>query len=76
MVPSSDDTIRAQAFLDSVGKTLKTDSEFIAAAKLFSDDRQTRELGGDLGWYREDSLDANYKEAVDSLPRAESAALF
>jgi len=68
VVPSSDDTARALAFMDSVEATLKTDSNFIAAAKSLSDDRQTRDLGGDLGWFQEDSLDANYKEAVDTLP--------
>ncbi len=68
VVPSGDDTVRARAFLDSVGKTLKTEKDFSTAAKALSDDRQTRELGGDLGWFQQDSLDASYKQVVDTLP--------
>ena len=67
VVPTGD-TARALAFTDSLGKTLKTDKDFENAAKSISEDRQTRELGGDLGWFQQDSLNTAYKEIVDALP--------
>ena len=68
VVPAAEDSTRALAFADSLGKTLKTDKDFENAAKSISEDRQTREQGGDLGWFQQDSLNAAYKQVVDSLP--------
>ena len=67
VIPSTGDTARALAYLDSVGKTLKTAKDFSTAAQSISEDRQTKELGGDLGWFQRDSLQSSYKEVVDSL---------
>ncbi len=68
VVPSSADTARAQAWLDSLGRTLKTHEAFKAAARSWSDDRKTRDLGGDLGWFSRDSLAGEYKAVADTMP--------
>jgi peptidyl-prolyl cis-trans isomerase SurA len=68
VIPSAEDSVRARSFLDSLRSTLKTTEEFAAAARKFSEDRKSKELGGDLGWFPKDQLDPSYKEAVDSLP--------
>ncbi len=67
VIPSTQDTARALAFMDSVRQTLKTGPEFAAAAREISEDRDTRDQGGDLGWFSRDQLDPAYKAAVDSL---------
>lgn len=68
VTPSSADTARARVWLDSLGGTLKTTEAFKAAARRFSDDRKTRDLGGDLGWFSRDSLAGAYKAVVDTVP--------
>lgn len=68
VIPSPADTARARAFLDSLRGTLGSQEDFRATARRFSDDRQTRDLGGDLGWFSRDSLSGVYKSAVDTLP--------
>ncbi len=67
VVPSTEDIARARAFLDSVRLTLKSSADFATAARALSEDKKTREQGGDLGWFQKDQLDPSYKDAVDSL---------
>jgi peptidyl-prolyl cis-trans isomerase SurA len=67
VTPSAADTVRARAWLDSLGRTLKTAEAFKAAARAHSDDRKTRDLGGDLGWFSRDSLAGAYKAVVDTV---------
>ena len=68
VTPSAEDSARARVFLDSLGRTLKTAAAFKAAARSLSEDRKTRDLGGDLGWFSRDSLAGAYRAVVDSLP--------
>jgi peptidyl-prolyl cis-trans isomerase SurA len=68
VVPSAADTARARAWLDSLGRTIKTHDAFKLAARTWSDDRKSRDLGGDLGWFSRDSLAGNYKAVADSVP--------
>jgi len=67
VTPSAADTARARAWVDSLGRTLKTHDAFKAAARAFSDDRKTRDIGGDLGWFSRDSLAGVYKAVVDTV---------
>lgn len=67
VIPSAADTARARAWLDSLGRTLTTHAAFSTAARTWSDDRKTRDLGGDLGWFSRDSLAGVYKSVVDTL---------
>jgi peptidyl-prolyl cis-trans isomerase SurA len=68
VTPSAADSVRARTFLDSLSRTLTTADAFKAAARSLSEDRKTRDLGGDLGWFSRDSLAGSYKAVVDSLP--------
>lgn len=68
VTPSDADTARARAWLDSLGRTLRTQEAFRAAARTHSDDRRTRELGGDLGWFPRDSLAGTYRAVTDTIP--------
>ncbi|HEX2612407.1 MAG TPA: peptidylprolyl isomerase [Fibrobacteria bacterium] len=68
VTPSAADTARARTWLDSLGRTLTTTESFRAATRSFSDDRKTRDLGGDLGWFSRDSLAGAYRAVADSLP--------
>lgn len=68
VTPSAADTARARDWLDSLGRTLRTQDAFRAAARAHSDDRRTRDLGGDLGWFSRDSLAGTYRAVTDTLP--------
>jgi peptidyl-prolyl cis-trans isomerase SurA len=65
--PAAADTVRAQVWLDSLRRTIKTHEEFKSAARTYSDDRKTRDLGGDLGWFSLDSLAGVYKAVADTV---------
>jgi peptidyl-prolyl cis-trans isomerase SurA len=67
VTPSATDTARARDWLDSLGRTLKSHEDFRSAARTHSDDRRTRDLGGDLGWFSRDSLAGNYRAVADTL---------
>ena len=67
VTPSAADTARARAWLDSLGRTLTTHDAFKAAARAISDDRKTRDLGGDLGWFSRDSLAGAYRAVADTV---------
>lgn len=67
VTPSAADTARARAWIDSLGRTLRTAEAFRAAARTYSDDRKTRDLGGDLGWFSRDSLAGVYRAVVDTV---------
>lgn len=71
VIPSTADTARARAFVDSLGKSIKIAKDFANTAKSLSEDRQTREQGGDLGWFQQDSLNIAYRRVVDSLSEGE-----
>jgi peptidyl-prolyl cis-trans isomerase SurA len=68
VTPAAADTLRANRWLDSLGRTLKTAAAFKGAARAWSDDRKTRDLGGDLGWFSRDSLAGIYRAVVDTVP--------
>lgn len=75
LIPSPEDTVATQKRADSLRTVLLADTSkakasaaFAVMAKALSDDRQTRELGGSLGWFSRDQIDESYKAAVDTLP--------
>lgn len=51
------------ALSDSLLKELKSGSDFKAMASEFSQDRQTAELGGDLGWMTEKDITSQFGQA-------------
>jgi len=75
VIPSAEDTVRGKARADSLRAYLLADTSLEAAsvrfaktARALSDDRQTRALGGTLGWFQKDQIDEDYRDAVDTLP--------
>jgi peptidyl-prolyl cis-trans isomerase SurA len=69
LVPSAADTARTKSFMDSLrAVALKDTGAFAAMAKKFSEDKKTKEEGGNLGWFTRDQVDPRYLAAVDSLP--------
>lgn len=49
-------------------------ARFQDLARRFSDDRKTREKGGDLGWFAKEQLEEAYAAAVDTLKEGEVSA--
>lgn len=71
--PSSADTLAARQMLDSLRKTELSDSAFIKAAQQFSDDKLTRQKGGDLGWVSGENLNEDYKKAIAELKAGDNS---
>lgn len=81
VVPSAEDTALGQVRADSLRKVLLADTNkarastaFADLARKLSDDRQTKALGGSLGWFQKDQIDDAYKSAVDTLKEGEITA--
>ncbi len=55
------------AAAENVLEKLKTGGNFEELAKKFSDDSETREHGGDMGWVGKGDLDIAFEEAVFAL---------
>ena len=74
LVPRPEDSVRTRTWLDSLRKAdLKAEgaaasAAFAAQARKFSEDKKTRDLGGNLGWFTKDEIDPRYLAAVDTLP--------
>ncbi|MGH7555097.1 MAG: peptidylprolyl isomerase [Longimicrobiales bacterium] len=60
--PSDSALARAKAIADSVYQlVLAKDEDFAALARRFSEDAASRELGGDLGWFRTGVMDREFE---------------
>jgi foldase protein PrsA len=57
-----------QAVADEVMTKLKAGSDFAALAAEYSADTETKDNGGDLGWFTPESIISELKEAALSLP--------
>jgi peptidyl-prolyl cis-trans isomerase SurA len=69
LVPSAADTARTKALMDSLRTVaIKDTGAFAALARKYSEDKKTREEGGNLGWFTREQIDPQYLSAVDSLP--------
>jgi peptidyl-prolyl cis-trans isomerase SurA len=72
LIPSAEDTAVTRSYTDSLRTVLQRDTvhageTFAQMARTLSDDRQTKALGGSLGWFPKDQIDEAYKSAVDTL---------
>ncbi len=67
LIPETADSVRTQAFLDSLRTAALKGGDFPAMAKKYSEDKKTKDLGGSLGWFTRDKMDSRYLMAVDSL---------
>ncbi|MBF0432901.1 MAG: peptidylprolyl isomerase, partial [Fibrobacteria bacterium] len=71
IIPTEEDTIRTISFLDSLRVVALRDTNFHKIASMFSEDKKTKENGGDLGWFTEAALLPEYKAIVDTLPESD-----
>lgn len=69
--PSREDTNLVKQTADSLYNLLIAGDDFAELAKSFSDDEESKKLGGDLGWYPVEQLPEELKMAVRNLPTGE-----
>lgn len=69
IAPQPSDSARARAFqlADSIAQNLRAGGDFATAAKRFSQDPGSKEVGGELGWTRRGSLDRKFEAAALAL---------
>lgn len=65
--PSERDLEKAQALADSVYRLILRGADFADMAKRFSADDDSKNKGGELGWYAVADLTPEFKQAIDSL---------
>jgi peptidyl-prolyl cis-trans isomerase SurA len=58
---------RAQAKIDSIKAALDAGADFAELAKVASEDDETRDFGGDLGYFAVDDLTPDVKKVIMSL---------
>ncbi len=68
---SDDDLRQSKQSIDSLYTLLAEGANFEEVAAKFSDDDNTVEKGGDLGWYAADELSVEFKQAVAELQPGE-----
>ena len=69
--PSKYDTNLVKQTTDSLHNLLIAGGDFAELAKKFSDDEDSKKLGGDLGWYPVEQLPEGLKIAVRNLKEGE-----
>jgi peptidyl-prolyl cis-trans isomerase SurA len=69
VVPQSTEQARAQAraLADSITRELRKGADFAVAAKRFSQDPGSRDLGGDLGWTRRGMFVPEFEKVAFAL---------
>jgi peptidyl-prolyl cis-trans isomerase SurA len=67
LAPSDDDLKIKRALADSLYELIQNGADFGELAKKFSDDENSREAGGELGWYGADDLLPAFKEALTGI---------
>jgi peptidyl-prolyl cis-trans isomerase SurA len=65
--PSENDMEIKKALADSIYSQLQNGADFAALAAKYSDDENSRDSSGDLGWYSVDDLMPGFKEALTGL---------
>ncbi|HBC46755.1 MAG TPA: hypothetical protein DEO84_07085 [candidate division Zixibacteria bacterium] len=67
LTPSDEDLQAKKALADSIYNLLQNGVNFADLAHQFSDDENSRDSGGELGWYSADNLMPGFKEALADL---------
>ena len=65
--PSGEDTNLVKQTADSLYNLLTAGQDFAELAKTFSDDEESKKMGGDLGWYPVQQLPEGLRIAVRNL---------
>jgi len=71
--PSQEDQSTALRLADSLYHLVQTGTDFSQLAREFSDDSDSREAGGELGWYAVEDLTPQFSEAVRGLEVGEGS---
>ena len=66
-LPSSQDSLKVFAQLDSIAKAVESGASFAEMAKKWSQDKETNYRGGRLGWFERGELDSAYVQTVARL---------
>ncbi len=66
--PTAAEKAAARAKADSILVELRKGSDFVQAAKRYSEDPGSKELGGDLGWNRRGTMVPEFDRTMFSLP--------
>jgi peptidyl-prolyl cis-trans isomerase SurA len=72
--PGEEDLARTKSLADSLYNLLEGGADFEALVTKYSNEDESREKGGDLGWFPEEQLFPEFKGAADSLQPGEIAA--
>jgi len=64
VTPSAADTARVMTLADSLLQAVRAGASFEEAAKIYSDDNETRVNGGELGWFALANLPPEFASAV------------
>jgi peptidyl-prolyl cis-trans isomerase SurA len=67
VTPTLQSVERAQAKIDSIKAALDAGADFAALARVASEDEETRDFGGDLGYFAVDDLTPDVKKVIMSL---------
>jgi peptidyl-prolyl cis-trans isomerase SurA len=67
LLPSDEDLQKKLALADSLYDQIQKGADFATLAKQYSDDENTRDAGGELGWYAANDLMPGFKEALQNI---------
>jgi len=69
VTPQPDSAARVRAYLlaDSIARALRHGADFAVAAKRFSDDPGSKDLGGELNWFRRGTMVPSFEQVAFSL---------
>jgi peptidyl-prolyl cis-trans isomerase SurA len=65
--PSRQDSLRTEQLADSLYQLLQQGADFSELAKQFSDDQESKKLGGELGWYPVAQMTPEFKQGLENL---------
>jgi peptidyl-prolyl cis-trans isomerase D len=69
--PQTSDELAAKKKLEEIKAQIKTDSDFATLAKTYSEDKATRDNGGDLGWVEAGSFIPAFDQTLRKMQPGE-----
>jgi peptidyl-prolyl cis-trans isomerase SurA len=69
--PSEEDIAESKAKIDSIYSLLEKGADFAELAAQYSDDENSAQTGGDIGWYGSDEMTEEFKQAISGLQPGE-----
>jgi len=67
LLPSEDDTAERLVLADSIYTLIRNGADFAEMAKEYSDDENSRDQGGELGWFAANDLLPEFVRALSNL---------